>query len=118
MRLQHPDPAAEPVRALMERQIAKLTLLVDGLLDMARLAQGKVELRKEPVDLAALVRAAAEAARPLAEANRHRLAVHLPPGPLVVEADPTRLEQVLATLPDNAVQFTPPGGRARVTARG
>jgi signal transduction histidine kinase len=116
MRLQHPDPAAEPLRALMERQIAKLTLVVDGLLDMARVAQGKIRLRKERVDLAALVRAAAEAARPPAEENRHRLAVDVPPGPLVVEADPTRLEQVLGNLLDNAIQFTPPGGRIDVAA--
>jgi signal transduction histidine kinase len=116
LRLQHPDPASEPLRAMMERQVARLAHVVDGLLDLACVAQGKVELQREPVDLAAVVRAASEAARRSAEASRHELTVRLPPGPLLLEGDPARLGQVVGNLLDNAIHFTPPGGRVDVCA--
>jgi CheY-like chemotaxis protein/two-component sensor histidine kinase len=91
--------------------------LVDGLLDVSRVTRGRVQLRHEAVDLAALARRVTEAAGPQLEARRHRWAVHTPEAPLYVEGDPLRLEQVLANLIDNAARYTEPGGRIDVTLR-
>jgi signal transduction histidine kinase len=74
-------PAAERVREMMERQVGHLVRLVDDLLEISRITRGKIELRKERVELAAVVRSAVETSRPLIEAARHGLTVSLPPGP-------------------------------------
>ena len=91
--------------------------LVDDLLDVSRITRGKIELRPEPVDLAAIVRAAVETGRPLIDAGRHDLEVALPETPLTLHADPVRLAQVLGNLLNNAAKYTPRGGRIRLAAR-
>src|SRR5262249_34105662 len=80
------------VREMAERQVGHMARLLDDLLDVSRISRGRIELRKQAVDLAAVVRRAADAVRPLVEERRHGLTVSLPAGPLAVEADPDRLE--------------------------
>ena len=101
---------------MMERQVQHMARLVDDLLDVSRITRGKIELRKEVVDLAAVVSRTVEAIRPLIEDRRHELTVDLPPEPVRLEADPTRLEQVLANLLNNAAKYTDHGGHIWLTA--
>jgi signal transduction histidine kinase len=118
MRLRGPgDPDLRWAVDVVERQSQQLTRLVDDLLDISRIRRGKVRLTKEVVDLAAVVRSAVEAARPLLDERRHQLVVDLGDGPLPLEADPTRLAQVLANLLNNSAKYTEPGGHIRLTAR-
>jgi PAS domain S-box-containing protein len=107
---------AEEARAMMERQVRQMVRLIDDLLDISRITRGKIELRKERVPLAEVVRSAVESSGPLIEEFRHTLTVTLPPGPMVLEADPTRLAQVLLNLLNNAAKYTEPGGRIDVRA--
>ena len=97
-------------RQVLERQIAHLVRIVDDLLDVSRITQGKVELRKEQLHLADVVRAAVELARPAVDAAQHVLTVSLPPEAVTINGDPVRLTQVLVNLLNNAVKFTPPAG--------
>jgi PAS domain S-box-containing protein len=108
--------AVEQARGIMERQLAQMVRLIDDLLDVSRITRGKLELRKEPVELASVVHSAVEAGRPLIEASGHRLAVMLPPEPVHLEADPVRLAQVFANLLTNAAKYTDGGGHIRLTA--
>jgi PAS domain S-box-containing protein len=112
LRLRQGDAAAfEHVRGMMERQVGHMVRLVDDLLDLSRISRGKIALRRERLDLAEVVRVAVETSRPLLEAARHELAVALPPEPVGVEGDLTRLAQVLANLLNNAAKYTPEAGR-------
>ncbi|HSN88902.1 MAG TPA: ATP-binding protein [Thermoanaerobaculia bacterium] len=106
------DPAmARRARETMERQIRHMVRLVDDLLDVSRITRGKVQLRQEKVDLAAAAARAGEAVRHLAEDHGCELIVKVPSTPVLVEADPVRLDQVLWNLLNNAAKFTEPGGR-------
>ena len=106
-------------REMMERQVQVMARLVDDLLDVLRITRGKIELRKEPVELRTVVARAVETARPLIEARSHALTVGQPPEPLLVEGDVVRLAQVLANLLNNAAKYMRPGGRiVLTTARG
>jgi PAS domain S-box-containing protein len=112
-----PDGAAqEQARALMVRQLEQMVRLVDDLLDVSRIGQGKLELRREHVALAAVVQSAVETSRPLIEHMGHELTVALPDAPVLVDADPTRLAQVFANLLNNAAKYTDRGGHIRLTA--
>ena len=97
-------------RTILERQVGHLTRLVDDLLDVSRIARGRVELKAELVVLAEVVAKAIEMASPLLEMRSHMLAVELPRRDLHVHGDPTRLSQVVANLLTNAAKYTPPGG--------
>ena len=90
-----PMPELQWATEVIERQVQQMTRLVDDLLDVSRITRGKIELRKERVDLAAVVDSAVEASRPLIEKWGHELTVALPPEPVHLDADPTRLAQVL-----------------------
>lgn len=105
------------VRPMMERQIGHMVRLIDDLLDVARIAAGKIELRREPLALATIVTAAVDAQKSSIEQARLQLAVELPAEEIVLKADGTRLSQVLSNLLHNATKFTPAGGRLSVTAR-
>jgi PAS domain S-box-containing protein len=109
--------AAERVHEMMERQVNHMVRLVDDLMEVSRITRGKIELKKEPVELAAVVRSAVETSRPLIEAARHQLAISLPVEPLFLEADPVRLGQVLANLLNNAAKYTEEEGQIWLTAR-
>jgi signal transduction histidine kinase len=108
-------PAAE-VRTVLNRQVRLLARLVDDLLDVSRITRGKIQLRREPLELAKLLARAQESARPSIEARGHKLEIIVPPEPLWLDADPTRLEQVLANLLNNAAKYTDPAGRITVLA--
>ena len=96
----------EKARSMMGRQVGQMVRLVDDLLDISRITRGKLQLRKERVELADVLNAAVETARPLIEASAHELTVTMPPQPVPVQADPTRLAQVLANLLNNAAKYT------------
>jgi two-component system, chemotaxis family, CheB/CheR fusion protein len=97
-------------RQVLDRQVGHMVRIVDDLLDVSRITQGKVELRKERLELATVVTAAVELSRPAIDAAGHALTVSLPDEPIALDADPVRLTQVLVNLLNNAVKFTPTGG--------
>ena len=103
-------------RELMERQLAHLVRLVDDLLDVSRVSQGKVAMKKSITSLQAVVELALETARPLIDAAGHQLVVDLPHHPVLMHVDPTRIAQVLSNLLNNAAKYTPEGGRIALTA--
>ena len=105
----------EQERAIIERQFANLVRLVDDLLDVARIARGRIELAKRTERVADIVSGAIETASPLLEKQRHVLEVDVP-GDLMIEADLDRMSQVVANLLTNAANYTPAGGLVRVSA--
>jgi PAS domain S-box-containing protein len=107
--------AAERERAIIERQVKHLVGLVDDLLDISRITRGRIELRREHVDLADVVARAVELASPLLEQQRHQLTVGVPRG-LIVNGDPVRLAQVIANLLTNAAKYTEAEGTVAVEA--
>jgi PAS domain S-box-containing protein len=110
------DPVARArVVDMMERQVSHMVRLVDDLLEVSRITRGKIELRKEVVDMAAVVRSALETAGPAIETGRHRLVVELPSDSLSLEGDPVRLTQIVANLLSNAAKYTDEGGEIRVS---
>jgi two-component system CheB/CheR fusion protein len=116
MRLKGGD--AESVRAaseMMERQVGQMVRLVDDLLDVSRIDQGRIELRKARIELAAVVSQSVEAARSLVQVMQHDLTITLPSQPLDLDADPARLAQVVGNLLSNACKFTERRGRIRLT---
>jgi PAS domain S-box-containing protein len=115
MRLRIPE-VAEQERAVIERQVKHLTRLVDDLLDVSRITQGKIELRREPVELAEIVARAVELASPLLERKAHQLTVEVPERDLALRGDPTRLAQVVANVLTNAAKYTEPGGAVSIRA--
>jgi signal transduction histidine kinase/CheY-like chemotaxis protein len=106
----------ESVRPVMERQIAHMVRLIDDLLDVARISAGKIELRRAPVALSALIASAVEATRTALDAARLELSVEAIPD-LTLHVDATRISQVIANILQNASKFTPPGGSVRLSAR-
>lgn len=111
------DPTTEHVREIMERQVNLMVRLVDDLLEVSRITRGKVELRKERVDLVAVVGNAVETSRPAIDAAGHQLAISMPAEELPLDADPVRLAQVIANLLNNAAKYTPHGGQIWLTGR-
>ena len=111
-------PELQWAREVIDRQVQHMTRLVDDLLDVSRISRGKIELRKEQVELATVVNCAVEASRPLIEKRGHELTVTIPPEPIHLEADLTRLSQVLSNLLNNAAKYTDPGGHIWLTAEG
>ena len=118
LRLAGDDPVAtSQVREMLERQVNHLVRLVDDLMEVARVTRGRIELRRETIDLAAMLRSAVETSRPLIESARHELTVELPEEPVTLMADPVRLAQIVANLLNNAAKYTEDGGRISLSAR-
>src|SRR5689334_1628082 len=117
MRLRSSDPSTEAERAVIERQVSHLSRLVDDLLDVSRATMGKIDLRRERLDLATAVARAVEMARPAIDAKGHHLEVDVPVGALFVEGDLVRLAQVIGNLLQNAARYTDPGGHIHVDGR-
>src|SRR5439155_10009150 len=103
-------------RDMMQRQVQHIVRLVDDLLDVSRIMRGRIELRKEPVELASVITRAVETAQPVIDAEKHKLTVSLPGEPIWLEADVVRLAQVMSNLLNNSAKFTEKGGHIRLTA--
>jgi PAS domain S-box-containing protein len=106
----------EQARGVMGRQLDQMVRIVDDLLDVSRISQGKVQLRKERVELEVVVRSAVEGARPFIDAQGHQLTITLPPEAVWFDGDPTRLAQVISNLLNNAAKYTEKGGHIWLTA--
>lgn len=107
MRMAEGDAATtSAARAIIERQLKHLVRLIDDLVDVSRITRGKLELKKERVDLATVVQIAVEINRPLLESKQQHVTIELPPEPLLVEADTTRLAQVFANLLNNGAKYS------------
>ncbi len=104
-------------RSVIKRQVEQMTRLVDDLLDISRVTRDKIELRKEVVDLAAIIHCALETSRPAIDSAGHHLKLSLPEHPILVQADPARLAQVFSNLLNNASKFTDPGGFIEIEAK-
>jgi two-component system CheB/CheR fusion protein len=111
------DPELAWGRDVIERQVAHMSRLLEDLLDMSRLAQGKLELRRTLVALADVIEAAVETCRPVIDAAGHELHVSLPATAVRVEGDPVRLAQVFGNLLTNAAKYTERGGRIEIAAK-
>lgn len=101
---------------IMGRQLAQMVRLVDDLLDVSRISRGKLPLHLERVELESIVHQAVETCRPLADAAQHQVRVALPSQPIVLNADPIRLTQILSNLLNNSCKFTPKGGVIQLSA--
>ncbi len=101
---------------VISRQVQHMSLLLDDLLDVSRITRGTLELRRQPTELAAIVDAAVETARPAIDAKRHELLVDIPSAAPPFSADPLRLAQVLSNLLTNAAKYTDPEGQIRLGA--
>ena len=110
-------PETLPIHEMMERQIGHLVRLVDDLLEVSRITRGKLDLRKERIDLAFVVRTAVETCSPIIQQAGHRLTLGLPAEPLWVEGDAVRLAQVLTNLLNNAARYTDRGGEISLDAQ-
>ncbi len=106
----HDAALLEQMRAMAERQVPHMTRLVDDLLDLSRIRRGMTRLLKEPLDMSRPVQEAVEGVQSLVKERGLTLSVSLPPQPAYVEADPTRLQQVVGNLLSNAAKYTDPGG--------
>lgn len=101
-------------KGVIERQADQMIRLVDELLDVSRISCGKLRLNLRPTDLADVVHVAVETSRPQIEAARHELTLSLPPEPLLLNADPMRLAQMLSNLLNNAAKYTEQGGQIQL----
>jgi PAS domain S-box-containing protein len=104
-------------REVIARQVQRMSLLLDDLLDVSRITRGQLELKKDYVDLKSVIGIAVETARPLFDSKQHQLTVNLPPGTVKLEADPLRLSQVIGNLLTNAAKYTDPEGHIALHAR-
>jgi signal transduction histidine kinase len=111
------DPQIAAARDIIERQTLHLSRLVDDLLDVSRITNGRINLHREPVEVASFVARAVEANQPLLVQRGHELLLNAAPEPLVVHGDGTRLTQIVGNLINNAAKFTQPGGRIAVDVR-
>ncbi len=111
------DPAIiVETRQMMDRQLSHMVRLIDDLLDASRITNDKLTLRRERVSLRSVVETAVEASRPIIDAAGHVVRLALPEEPLWLDADPTRLAQVVSNLLTNAAKYTPQGGRIELAA--
>jgi signal transduction histidine kinase len=110
------DPGISWARDVVERQVTHLAQLVDDLLDVSRITQGKITLKKEPVELGKVIQHSVETARTLLDSKRHHLVLNLPAAPIWVQGDFARLAQVIGNLLNNGAKYTADGGRIELTA--
>ena len=112
LRYQEPiPPPARQARDVIARQVRVMSRLIDDLMDVSRINQGRIELRRERVELANIVELAVESSRPSIVEFGHALSIVLPEAPVVLDADPIRLSQVFVNLLTNAAKYTDRGGR-------
>ena len=106
--------AQQRMRAVIQRQLGRMTNLVDELMDVSRITNGRLQLQRERVDLRVILSRAIETLESDINERKHRLAVELPDSPLWLQADPGRLEQVFVNLLANASRYTDAGGELKV----
>ena len=111
-----PAETARHTRLLIDRQVRQLTRLVDDLLDVCRITRGKIQLRKKPVELKVVLDNAVQACRPLLTSHKHELTMSLPPDPIWLDADQTRMEQVVVNMLNNSAKYSQDGGRITIEA--
>jgi PAS domain S-box-containing protein len=109
--------ATDQLIEMVQRQVNHIVRLVDDLMDVSRIATGKIELQKAPAALADILHGAIETSKPLMDSGRHRLHVSLPPDEMMLDADVVRLTQVFSNLLNNAAKYTDEGGEIRLAAR-
>ena len=114
-RLAHDEPLQAPI-GIIDRQVATLKRLVDDMMDVARSETGRLDLDIKAIELQAAIRGVADARREQAASRGLQLSVSVPPVPIVIEADPQRLEQIFANLLSNALKYTPSGGHVSINA--
>ncbi|HEV8335875.1 MAG TPA: PAS domain S-box protein [Candidatus Polarisedimenticolia bacterium] len=107
---------ATKARDMIDRQVSHMERLIDDLLDISRITRNRLELRRQRVDLQAVIHQAVETSRPMAERLGHEIRVRLPAEPLFVHGDPVRLAQVFGNLLNNSCKYTKRGGRIEVSA--
>ena len=118
MRLTQGDAdASDRTRSMMERQVGQMVHLLDDLLDVSRISRGKISLRKERIDLTSAIAQAIEISRPFIDQGGHELVVDIPPSPIHVDGDLTRLAQVFSNVLNNAAKYTPREGHIRLTVQ-
>jgi signal transduction histidine kinase len=110
-------PEMQWAHDMIERQVRAMSRLIDDLMDVARIRLGRIEMRREPVELATVLHEAVASSRPLIDESGHVLVIALPDQPLVLDADPTRLVQVFMNLLTNAAKYMNQGGRIELSAR-
>ena len=115
-RVAPPDPTLRLARDVVDRQVAHLVRLVDELLDVSRISEGKIALKKESIELGQVIKHSIETARPLVDARRQRLVISLPFAPVRMHGDYARLAQVIGNLLTNASKYTQEGGRIDISA--
>jgi signal transduction histidine kinase/DNA-binding response OmpR family regulator len=115
-RLQPADPRLAWARDVVDRQVTHLAGLVDELLDVSRITQGKISLKKEPIELAKVVAHSVETVRAFVDSRGHQLTLNLPPITVWIAGDFGRLAQVIGNLLNNAAKYTPEGGRIELNA--
>ncbi len=115
LRLANPEPAIAELVDTIDAETHRLLRFVDELLDVARIGRGLIEVRREALDLASVIREAARAVGPLIQAHQHALSLMLPAAPVSVNGDAGRLHQVVTNLLENAAKYTDPGGQITLT---
>jgi len=115
LRMNDDKAAVAQTLNMVERQVSQMVNLIDDLLDIARISSSKLELKKDLVDLKGIVSMAIETSQPHIQDSQHALVVQMPEKPLMLEADPTRIAQVIANLLNNAAKYTPSGGRIELS---
>lgn len=114
LRMSPNNPAADKLHEMMDRQMTHLVRLIDDLLDVSRVSKGKIELRKEMITLKDAVQAAIEVSKPLIETEQHTLIQKMPVETLWLDADITRIAQIISNLLNNAAKYTPPKGEIKL----
>src|SRR5690606_22608069 len=104
------------VSDLLRRQLKHLRRLIDDLLDVSRISNGRVQLKRETLELKRIIEHSFDAARPLIDDKGHSIEIEFPPEPLHLEGDAVRLAQVFGNLLTNAAKYTPPGGEIVLSA--
>jgi PAS domain S-box-containing protein len=112
----YPDERLNQLHEIFRRQVSHMTHLVDDLLEVSRITQGKLELRKQPLDVANALQDAVDSVRPLMQSASHELTISLPAEPIMLDADPVRISQIVLNLLNNAAKYTPPGGKIQLSA--
>ena len=105
------NDSLDEVRSIMERQLEQMVHLIDDLMDISRISQGKIQLRRHRIALQGILQRAAEISRPIIEERQHTLTTEIPSEPIYVEGDSTRLAQIFSNLLNNAAKYTERGGR-------